>query len=250
MKKWSVLLAAVLLLAVGFVPTAQAAIEVEGDVYVGIWDKYLWRGFNLSESRPTIQGGIDLTAGGWTLSTWHNWQLKSGPTLDSGEMNETDLILSYGFDLGDMATLTIGNIWYMIDGEDTNEVFAHLTLNTLLSPTFKAWWDWDVAEEDGLFFTFDISHSFDLSRWLGNTTLNLGALVSYNLHSDKAINNSDLTGDYSGFHNYELSAGFDFKMTEQLTLSPIFIFSSGISSGAKNLIDTQTVGALNLTFSF
>ncbi|WP_225071180.1 TorF family putative porin [Desulfuromonas sp. CSMB_57] len=248
MKKWSVLLAAVLLLAVGFVPTAQAAIEVEGDVYVGIWDKYLWRGFNLSESRPTIQGGIDLTAGGWTLSTWHNWQLKSGPTLDSGEMNETDIILSYAMNLGDMATLTIGNIWYSLDftpgDKDTNEVFAHLTLNTLLSPTIKAWWDWDEADEDGLFFTFDISHSFDLSRWLGNTTLNLGALVSYNMHSDYAV------GDYAGFHNYELSASFDFKMTEQLTLSPIFIFSSGISSAAKDAIDTQTVGALNLTFNF
>ena len=233
MKKWSVLLAAVLLLAVGFVPTAQAAIEVEGDVYVGIWDKYLWRGFNLSESRPTIQGGIDLTAGGWTLSTWHNWQLKSGPTLESGEMNETDVIISYAMNLGDMATLTIGNIWYSVDfvpeDRDTNEVFAHLTLNTPLSPTLKAYWDWDKADEDGLFFTFDISHSFDLSQWLGNTAFNLGALVSYNLHSDASV------GDYAGFHNYELSAGFDFKMTEQLTLSPIFIFSSGISSAAKKM---------------
>jgi len=64
MKKWSVLFVCVLMLCAGFNSTAQAAIEVEGDVYVGIWDKYLWRGFDLSDGRPTIQAGIDLAVGG------------------------------------------------------------------------------------------------------------------------------------------------------------------------------------------
>ena len=29
-----------------------AAIEVEGDVNAGVYDKYLWRGFDLSGSEP------------------------------------------------------------------------------------------------------------------------------------------------------------------------------------------------------
>ena len=245
MKKWSVLFVAMFVLCAGLATTAQAKIEVEGDAYVGLWDKYMWRGFNLSDSRPTIQGGIDLTlGGGFTLSTWHNWQLTSGPNWDSGELNETDVILTYAFDLGDMISMSVGDIWYMIEGEDTNELFVTFTVNTLLSPNLKISYDWDRAEEDGLFFSFDVGHSFDLTQWIPDTTLNLGALISYNQHADGTV------ADYAGWHNYELSASLDYALTDQLTISPIFIFSSPISSAAKDLIDTETAAALNLTFTF
>lgn len=251
MKKWAFMLIAVLLLGTTFTVSSQAAIEVEGDVYAGIWDKYMWRGFNLSDSRPTIQAGLDLSiAEGWTLSTWHNWQLKSGDQYQSGELNETDIILTYAFDVGDMLSMSIGDIWYSLDNEqfgvpeDTNELFVTATLNTLLSPNLKISWDWDAAEEDGLFYSLDVSHSFDLGQWMANTTLNLGALVSYNQHTDASV------GDYAGWHNYELSASLDYALTDQLTLSPIFIFSSGISSSAKSILDTETAGGLNLTFTF
>jgi conserved hypothetical protein, proteobacterial len=243
MKKWSVVLLFAAVLGLGLSQPAAAAIEVEGDVYVGVWSKYLWRGFNLSDSRPTIQGGIDLISGGWTLSTWHNWQLTSGDNYKSGEMNETDVIISYAHDFGDLVSVNVGNIWYGLDGaEDTNELFAGLTVNTLLAPTVNLYWDWDAADEEGLYFTFDVSHTFEL---MDKLALNLGALVSYNLHSDYSV------GDYSGFHNYELSASLDYALTDQLTLSPTFIFSSGICSAAKDAgVNTETIGALNLTFNF
>ncbi|OEU50983.1 MAG: hypothetical protein BA871_10790 [Desulfuromonadales bacterium C00003096] len=247
MKKWAFILIAVLLLGTTFTVSSQAAIEVEGDVYAGIWDKYMWRGFNLSDSRPTIQAGVDLSVGGWTLSTWHNWQLKSSDDLRSGEMNETDIILTYAFDVGEMVSISVGDIFYSLDfdgAEDTNELFVTATLNTLLSPNLKISWDWDAAEEDGLFYSLDISHSFDLGQRMDKTTLNLGALVSYNQHADGTV------ADYAGWHNYELSASLDYVLTDQLTISPIFIFSSGISSAAKEAIDTETAGALNLTFTF
>ena len=247
MKKWAFMLIAVLLLGTTFTVSSQAAIEVEGDVYAGIWDKYMWRGFNLSDSRPTIQAGVDLSVGGWTLSTWHNWQLKSSDDLRSGEMNETDIILTYAFDVGEMVSISVGDIFYSLDfdgAEDTNELFVTATLNTLLSPNLKISWDWDAAEEDGMFYSLDISHSFDLAQWMEKTSLNLGALVSYNQHSDYSV------GDFGGWHNYELSASLDYVLTDQLTISPIVIFSSGISSAAKEAIDTETAGALNLTFVF
>jgi uncharacterized protein (TIGR02001 family) len=245
MKKWSVVLLFAAVLGLGLSQPAAAAIEVEGDVYVGVWSKYLWRGVNLSDSRPVIQGGADLSAGGFTLSYWSNWQLKSSDAIDAGEVTETDIILDYSTDIGELLSVSVGNIWYALDGaEDTNELYLSATVNTLLSPTLAMYWDWDAAKEDGLFFTFDISHTFEL---MDKLALNLGALVSYNLHSDAAFTPEN---DYSGFHNYELSASLDYALTDQLTLSPTFIFSSGISSGAKKFIDTETVGALNLTFNF
>lgn len=244
MKKWSVLAIVLMMIGVGLTATSEAAIKVEGDVYAGVFDKYLWRGFDLSEGRPVIQGGIDLSVGNWTLSTWHNWQLKSGPTINAGELNETDVILDYSFDIGEMLSVSVGDVWYMLDfegAEDTNELYASATVNTLLSPTLSIYWDWDACEEDGLFFTFDVSHSLDLMEGLA---LNLGALVSYNQHSDYAV------GDYSGFHNYELSASLDYALTDALSVSPSFTFSSGIDDDAKEAIDTEILAGVNMTFAF
>lgn len=242
MKRWNVLVMALLMVCVGFAASAQAAIEVEGDVYVGVFDKYLWRGFDLSGSEPVIQGGADLSTGGWTLSYWSNWQLKSDDGLDSGEVTETDIILDYSRDFGELLSVSVGDIWYQLEGmADTNEFYLSATVNTLLSPTVAMYWDWDAADEEGLLFTFDVSHSLELMDAL---TLNLGALVSYNQHSDYSV------GDYSGFHNYELSVGLDYALSDQFTLSPTFTYSSGLCEDAKESIDTEILAGVSLTFAF
>lgn len=238
MKKWSILLAALMILGAGMVTSSFAAITVEGDAYVGVFDKYLWRGFDLSDGRPVMQGGVDLSAGNFTLSTWHNWQLKSSNELSSGELNETDVIIDYSRDLGEMLSVSVGDIWYALeDAEDTNELYLSATVNTLLSPTVTMYWDWDAAEDEGLFFTLDVSHSIAL---MDSLSLNLGALISYNEYDD----------ENNGFHNYELSAGLDYALTDQLTVSPSFLFSSPISDDAKDAIDSEVLAGVNLTFAF
>jgi hypothetical protein len=246
MKKWSVLAVALMMIGVGLVATSEAAIEVEGDVYAGVFDKYLWRGFDLSGGSPVAQAGADLSSGGFTFSYWSNWQLKDdivlGSEVDSGEITETDIILDYSTDLGEMLSVSIGDIWYQLDGaEDTNELYVSATVNTLLSPTLSVYWDWDECKEEGLYFTLGVSHSLDLMEGLA---LNLGALVGYNQHSDYAV------GDYSGFHNYELSASLDYALTGALSVSPSFTFSSGIDDDAKEAIDSEILAGVNLTFAF
>jgi|LGOV01.1.fsa_nt_gb uncharacterized protein (TIGR02001 family) len=245
MKKWSVLLAALIVLGAGMVTTSFAAITVEGDVYAGVFDKYLWRGDNLSDSRPVVQGGMDLSVGNFTVSYWTNWQLKSSDDLSSGEANETDIIIDYSRDLGEMLSVSGGNIWYALDGaDDTNELYLSTTVNTMLSPTVAICWDYDNAESDGLYFIFDVSHSLDLMDGLA---LNLGALVSY---SQRSPFTNDDGEEYSGFHNYELSASLDYALTDQLSVSPSFTFSSGIDSDAKEAIDSEMLAGVNMTFVF
>jgi hypothetical protein len=74
--------------------------------------------------------------------------------------------------------------------------------------------------------------------------LNLGALVSYNGASDFSV------GDYHNWHNYELSASLDYSVTDQISISPSFVFSSPISDSARENIDDETMAGLNATFSF
>jgi len=248
MKKFHVVLAFVLAATVIATP-ALAAIEVTGDAYVGYFSKYVWRGYDLSGGLPVIQGGVDLSTNGFTLSYWTNVQTRNDDVdndgvidLNAGEGNETDVTLNYAIPVGEIATVNVGNIYYMLDGlADTNELYVGATLNTLLAPSLKVYYDWDQAEENALFYTASISHSLPVGEMV---TLGASALVSYNDESDYAV------GNYSDWHNYELGAKADIKVMEQLTITPSLVYSSPISDEAKDAIDSQLYGGVNVLFAF
>ena len=245
MKKWSVLLVAVVMVAATMVPAAQA-VEVEGDAYVGYFDKYLWRGFDLSGGTPVVQGGVDLSTKGFTLSYWTNIQTKDdvvlGSDVEGGNATETDMVLDYSFDINDMLSASVGTIWYALDGlDDTKELYLGLGLNTLLEPSLTIYYDYDQADENALFYTASVGHSLDLAEGL---SLSLGALVSYNDESDYAV------GDYSDWHNYELSVGVDYALNDSVSISPSYIYSSPISDEAKLAIDSESVAGVSVAYSF
>ncbi|NJC87572.1 MAG: hypothetical protein FIB02_03430 [Desulfuromonas sp.] len=241
-------LAALLCLSV----TNAWALDVEGSANLGVFDKYLWRGINLSESRAVTQGSLEASANGFTLGAWGNAQLRDNSAYDAWEVNEVDLTLGYSFDVTDLFSVSVGNITYILkDIEDTNEAYAGVTVNTLLSPTLTVYYDWDKAEEDGLFYTAAISHTFEPCA---HAAVNLSALVSYNDESDYSISYYDREADedksYSHWHNYELSASADIKVTEQLTITPSLLYSSPLSNEAKKAIDSEWLAGVNLSYSF
>ncbi|MBE0598689.1 MAG: hypothetical protein IH614_15630 [Desulfuromonadales bacterium] len=247
MKKLTITLLAAVLLTAGTVPSAQAAVEVTGGAYVGVYDKYLWRGFDLSGSKPVVQTGVDLSAKGFTLSYWSNLQTRDADSagLESGEITETDIVLDYSTDLNDLLAVSVGNIFYNLDGlDDTNELYLGLTVNTLLSPNLTVYWDYDEAKGDGLFVTGSVGHTFTVTDQLG---INLGALISYNYGSDYSLGTEE---GHHGWHNYELSVSADYALTENLAISPSLLYSSGLSSAAKNNLDSEFLAGLNLGFTF
>ena len=244
MKKL-IMCAFALTLALAAVSTpALAAIEVEGDAYVGVYDKYLWRGIDGSGSKPVAQGGVDLTSGNFTLGYWTNVQLSSdaGDGFRSGEATENDIVLDYSRDLTDLVSISVGNIYYMFDGgNDTNELYLGVSLNTILEPSLTVYYDWDECDEAGLFYAASVGHSVEINEAL---SLSLGALVSYNQESDAYV------GNYSDWHNYELSASVDYAVTDQISVTPSFLFSEGLSDDAKEAIDSEMVAGVAVTLTF
>ncbi len=244
MKKVFAALVAVATLGAGFAPAAQAAPEVGGEAYVGVFDKYLWRGFDLSGGKPVAQGGVDLSAKGFTLSFWSNLQLSTseGEGLSSGQLTETNIVLDYTAEFGDLFWAGVGNILYAVDGAPhTNELYLALGAETLLNPVLTVYYDWDEAESDGLFFTAGIGHTLDLPH---NLALNLSALVSYNQASDYGV------GAYRDWHNYELGVSLDYALSDNLVVTPSLLYSSGISSPAKEAIDSELLAGINLAYIF
>ena len=220
----------VALLLLVLVSPVMAAIEVEGDAYVNYSSMYLWRGADLSSGDPVMQGGIDIAFKGLTLSYWSDYNLENS-TLD-----ETDITVDYSVAVSDLVSISLGHILYSIqDADDSSEVYAGVSFATLLEPTLTAYYDYDEFAGD-IFVTAAVGHSFDLQEGL---SLSVGALASY------ADNDS-----YRDLHNAEFSAGLDYTIIEQVTLSPVMVFSTPISDAAEAAIDDEFMAGLTVTLDF
>lgn len=248
MRKFG-LLAVIVSLCLGYtVSTASAEIKVSGDVYAGMYNKYVFRGVDLSDNKWVSQFGADLSYKGFTLSYWSNLLTADGTILgsnfESGDLSETDITLNYTYTPIELLTFNVGNTFYSLENfEDTNELYLKTTVNTLLSPTLGIYWDWDQSKETGLFYTFSVGHTFELMKGLG---LNLGALVGYNQR------NYSVSELYSNWNHYELSTGLDYTFTDYLKLSASYTYSNAISEKARDLggISDESLYGFKATFIF
>lgn len=252
MKKLIVVLTAALMAST--VSGAFAEDKVTGDVYAGPVSKYVFRGYDYSGGKGVIQGGMDLSYKGFTVSYWSNYQTITAEKigLEAGETTETDITLNYSYTPVEMLTLNVGNIYYNLDGqpasggfavEDTNELYLKATLNTILAPTFAVYYDWDKANKTGLFYTLAVGHTITPMKKLGIT---VGALASYNMENPSA------SESYNNLHNYELTASADYSITDSIKISPNYLYSNAFNSTArtKGGITDQSVCGIKATLLF
>lgn len=223
-------------------PTVNAMAEdaaVTGDVYVGVHNMYLSRGIDvLPDAEFVVQPGLDLSFGGFTVSLWANYD------ENSSEVTETDITLDYSFAVSEMVSLSFGNAYYVYDGTpDTNELYVACSLNTLLSPTLKVYYDWDESNETGIWATFAVSHSFSLMENLG---LTLGGTIGYNGE------NYSTSEAYSDFQMAELRAAIDWTINKSFTLTPALTYSVPLSDDAEDLggIEEEVLAGLTVTYAF
>ncbi len=250
MKKFYVLLTLATVCIAGMSSYAQAEVAVSGDVYAGIYNKYVFRGLDSSGNQWVSQFGADLSYKGFTLGYWSNLMTHQTPDsfYKAGEITETDITLNYAFTPVKLVTFNVGNIFYSLEGvRDTDELYAKATFNTILSPTIAMYWDCKQSNSTGLFYAFSVGHTFEVTKQLG---LNLGALVSYNQANYSAQFGTN--NNYSNWHDYEFSVSADYALTDKIKISPTYTYSNAISSKARDIagVKDESVFGVKAAFNF
>lgn len=220
------------LLAIGLLlstaSVGSAVVEVTGDASVGVYNKYIWRGYDLSgDADFLVQPAVNLGLAGVTLGLWGNYNEASE------KLDEIDLTLEYSHDINEQLSARAGHILYAnSDYADTAEVYAGVTLSLPVVIDLDASYDYD--EVDAWFLTCGVSKSFELAESLG---LNLGATAGY--------------FDFDYLNNGELSAGLDYAVTKALTVTPSLLYSAPLSQDAKDAgVDDAVVAALTVSYTF
>lgn len=237
MKK--MVIAGIVLMLLALMTTPVIAFEGSADAYVGVYTKYLWRGFDLSDENDdfVVQPGADVAIDNFTVSFWGNI------SENTGEMNEVDLTLDYSFAPCEMVSMSVGNILYDVDGaSDTNELYLGVTLNTILEPTLTVYYDYD--EFDTIYTTLGVGYGYDATE---EVSLSVGATASYLMDDEDGFGTDD-----SWFHNLELSAGADYAVNENVTLSGSVLYTEPLSDDAEDFtgIDDEVTAGVAVSFAF
>lgn len=205
-----------MVVALMFMVSSAQAKEVSGGASVDVMSNYVWRGFKLSNG-IVVQPSVGVTYNGFGISLWANYD------ADLNEHNETDLTLNYSRGIGRF-NIEAGYIYYALDAvDDTQEIYLSVGYDTLLNPSLTLYYDFDMGK--GAFITASIGHDVDVAD---NMSLSLTASVSYNLDNEYSI------GDFSGFHNGEISASLSIPLSEYISVVPVMAYTFALSDDAKD----------------
>jgi hypothetical protein len=244
-------------------PAAASEEKPTGDITVTAMSQYFWRGYELSRNSVVIQPSMTVGYKGFSVNFWGNLDTKpyfagTGDTNYSNTWNETDLTLSYTKTLG-LFNVGGGYIYYALGSlnkdapkrADSQELFATLSLNTLLSPTLTVYKEIDRYKQ--WYFLLGISHTFELNKV---ASLKLGASASYLLstYADAALFNAGAgyggypkfdgnalaTNDkFSNFHDGTITASLPIKASGNITLTPTVSYIFPLSGDAKDEMKGQ-----------
>jgi hypothetical protein len=207
-----------------------SAAETSGSASVGIFNSYMWRGFELHKD-TAVQPSVGITYGGFGANLWSDYNGKTEEAV------ETDLTLNYTYSI-DKIGLDAGYIYYGLDGvPDTQEFFVAVSYDILLSPSLTLYYDFD--EGTGAFIVASIGYDVPVTK---DIAVSLGASASYNAKSKYAI------GDYSAFHNGEISASTSIPVYEGISISPLLAYSFTLSDDAEAAVKSISASGDNSYF--
>ena len=232
--------AASLLTAAG-IPAAMAEEAPSADASVGLYSKYVWRGFELRDDSIVIQPSLSISYMGFSANLWANLDTDLVGS-DTNKWNETDLTLSYD-GAHEKLGYGVGWIYYALDSaNDTQEIYATLSYDVLLAPSLTLYYDIDDFSGDW-YANFSIGHSFAVTE---SASLDLGLAVGY---SDNDT--------YNEFHDGLISASMSFPVGKYVSITPELYYSFALSDEAETAIesgpsadDSFVYGGVSVSFSF
>ncbi|GBE13909.1 bacterial protein of unknown function [bacterium BMS3Bbin14] len=259
-KLGSVVVAAAFLVGatVGTTLAAESA-HPSLDLSVGLYSKYVWRGYELSKDSMVVQPSLTASYEGFGFNLWGNLDTDQSLDIyneDGANWNETDMTVSYDGSYG-MVGYTLGYIYYGLEGaRDSQEFYGSISLDTLLSPTLTVYREF--SNYPGWYTTLGISHSFALSDKI---SLDLGAQASYLVVDDAStLADPDNPGDaYSDFHDGLISAAVTIPVTQYVTVTPELYYSFALSNTASDVMkassasgndDNFLYGGVSIGFSY
>jgi len=233
-----------LIMLVSTASAVMAEDKPEADLTIGAYSQYIWRGWELSQDSVVLQPSMTVSYKGFAFNIWGNMDTNYYAT-DTGNWNETDVTISYDGSAGKVG-YGVGLIYYGLEdgAEDSQEVYASVSLDTLLAPTLTVYND--ISNYQGWYATLGIGHSIPVAE---GVSLDLGAQIGY-------LDDEDT---YNEFHDGLLSVSMSIPVGEYISVTPELYYSFALTSDSETVIkgasvdgddDSFLYGGISTSFAF
>ena len=206
---------------------AAPAPDVTGSVSFAGLNKYIFRGAEISARSVVLEPSVTINYKGFSLNVWGNIDTEQHATQvfvpgkdGSGEghksFNETDLTLSYTYNIDKLA-LTGGYIYYGTEyAQQTQELYVSTTYDMIAHPTISIYRDIDA--NPGWYVNLSVSQSLPVAKMPnGDMTVDLGASFGYyNISSLTPANKT-----YSALHDGMVKVGLTVPVAKNVVVQPI-----------------------------
>jgi len=220
---------AVLVLQASTALAGDMAVDINADV--SFLTDYVWRGQTYAEGgvvQPNFGIGF---ANGLSLGVWADYIVEDD--LRGGSLvNEVDYTLDYSLERGPVG-FSVGYIFYDFpgtpDGGNTEELYAGVSLNTVLSPTLTVYRDVDAI--DGTYVVFQMEHSMELTD---KTDLSFGGTLAW---GSASYHEGYFGVKESSLSDYSLTASLSYALTKTITITPIISYTAFADKDIENAAD-------------
>jgi hypothetical protein len=230
-------------------PKKDEEPKVTGSGSVGIYNQYIFRGYEIGRSGLVVQPSLTAAYRGFSATFWGNLDTNQRSTKSadfSAESkafkkgwNETDLTLSYTHTF-DKLSLTGGYIYYGTKyADETEELFATVAYDIISKPSLSVYRD--IMNYKGTYLNLSFAHSIPIVKAM---TLDLGASFGYFIGESDYWSTYEApatyTGSkYKGFHDGMVKAGLTIPVTKSFTIQPVVQYWFPLSGAAKREYDTD-----------
>jgi hypothetical protein len=245
----------------------EAPVGVTGTATMGVFNKYIFRGYELGKNSVVFQPALTASYAGFSASFWGNIDSSQHATQNFGpddhhkSFNETDLTLSYTRSF-DKLSLTGGYIYYGTKyADETEEFFGTVAYDMIGKPSLSVYQDFN--KYPGTYINFSLAHSIKLGA---DITLDLGASAGYQWGQGSYWKTFEQTGvqrgsKYQAFHDGKVQAGLTIPLTKKVSLVPLVQYWFPLSDKAKRhwgdvsynpngYLKSLFVGGANINYSF
>jgi len=226
-------------IAISVPVTAAAGDNVSLTVTTDYVSDYVFRGFSLADS--AIQPGVELGLGDFYAGAWVSTGI--GDTSFAA-LDELDVYAGYGFSLSDTVSADLGVTYYhypdlpgsfLSEDNGTYEVYAGLSLDSLLSPSAYIYYDFTL---EALTLEGSVGHSVPLGD---KTSIDLGltaGLVTFDGPGDWEWGQASANVSYAFTDDVSVYGGVNYVINSQDYLDfssagkgDLLFIGTGVSAG-------------------
>jgi hypothetical protein len=205
--------------------------DLTADLNISLYSQYIWRGYGLSKDSLVIFPTLTVGYKGFAVNLWTDLDTRFAGDNRKFKLQETDVTLSYSNSIAPLKlNYSLGWILYNYQPNKNQEIYLTLGLDTILKPTFSVYQEIELGE--AWYFQMGVSHSFAVYK---DWSLDLAGTVSY-------LNDKTAPGDFSDFHDGNISAGVKIPLNKYLSIKPIIQYSFPLSSAAAREITAGSLG--------